>query len=131
MLYKAILVFLGSGVGGLLRYVLSGLIQSWWGPTFPIGTLIVNVSGCLAIGFLAAMMTGPVIVREEYRIAILIGLLGGYTTFSSFGRETMALVNDREWLYAALNVVLSNLLGLVAVWAGAAISARIYGAGAS
>jgi fluoride exporter len=131
MFYKATLVFLGSGIGGLLRYLLSWLIQTWWGATFPVGTLIVNISGCLAMGFLAAVMTGPWMVREEYRIAILIGVLGGYTTFSSFGRETMALLNDREWALAALNVVLSNLLGLIAVWAGAAISTKIYGAGAS
>jgi CrcB protein len=131
MVYKSILVFLGSGCGGLLRYVLSGLVQNWWGPTFPIGTLVINISGCLAIGFLAAMITGPVIVREEYRVALLIGLLGGYTTFSTFGRETMALVSDHKWLYAALNIVLSNLLGLAAVWAGAATSAKIYGPGAS
>ena len=131
MFYKAFLVFLGSGVGGLTRYLLGGWIQRWWGPTFPIDTLIINVSGCLAMGFLAAMMTGPVLVREEYRIAILVGILGGYTTFSTFGRETIALINDREWFCAALNVVLGNLLGLIAVWAGAAISAKLYGNGAS
>src|ERR1044071_6349630 len=116
MAYKVLLVFLGSGVGGVARYLLSGIIQDRWGPTFPMGTLVINVSGCLAIGFLAAMMTGPVMVREEYRVAILIGILGGYTTFSSFGRETMALVADREWLLATLNVMLSNVLGLLAVW---------------
>ena len=132
MIYKAFLVFFGSGLGGVLRYALTGLIQNWWGPSFPLGTLIVNVSGCLVMGLLAAMMGGggPVLVREEYRVAILIGIIGGYTTFSSFGRETMALVADGEWLFAALNVILSNLLGLLAVWAGAAISVKIYGPGA-
>lgn len=129
MLYKALLVFLGSGLGGLIRYVLSGLIQGWWGPRFPMGTLVVNVSGCLAIGFFAAMMTGPVLVREEHRVAVLIGVFGGFTTFSSFGRETMALMNDGEWFLAGVNVLLSNLLGLIAVWAGAAISTKMYGAG--
>jgi CrcB protein len=132
VIYKVILVFIGSGLGGVLRYALSGVVQNWWGPSFPLGTLIVNASGCLAMGFLAAMMGGggPILVREEHRVAILIGILGGYTTFSAFGRETMALVADGEWLFAALNVILSNFLGLLAVWAGAAISMKLYGPGA-
>jgi CrcB protein len=129
MLYKSFLVFLGSGLGGVARYALGGWIQQRWGPTFPIETMLINVSGCLAMGFLAALMTGPVIVREEYRVAVLVGILGGYTTFSTFGRETTALVHDREWTLAALNVVLSNVLGLAAVWAGAAVSNKLYGAG--
>ena len=131
MAYKALLVFLASGVGGVLRYLMSGAVQAWWGPTFPIGTLAVNVVGCLAMGFLATALTGPIIVREEYRIAILVGLLGGFTTFSSFGRETMTLVADGEWSRAAANVLLSNLLSLAAVWAGAMASIKLYGTGAS
>ncbi len=127
---KLLLVFLGSGLGGSLRYLVSGLVHDLWGPTFPLGTLVVNCSGCLAMGFLASMMMGPAAVREEYRIAVLIGLLGGYTTFSTFGRETMALITDGQWLLAGTNVVLSNILGLLAIWAGAALSIRIYGAGA-
>jgi CrcB protein len=95
--------------------------------TFPIGTLIVNVSGCLAIGFLAVALGGT-LVREEYRAAILIGVLGGYTTYSTFGRETFALLQDGQWLAALLNIALSNVLALVGVWAGWAIAVRIYGA---
>lgn len=131
MAYKALLVFLASGVGGVLRYLMSGAVQAWWGPTFPIGTLAVNVVGCLAMGFLATALTGPIIVREEYRIAVLVGLLGGFTTFSSFGRETMTLISEGEWTLAGLNVLLSNVLGLAAVWAGAALSVKLYGTGAS
>lgn len=129
-MYKVLLVFLGSGVGGALRYLVAGVVQNFWGPTFPVGTLVVNCTGCLAIGFLVALMMGPTVVREEYRLAVLIGLLGGYTTFSTFGRETMALVTDGQWLLAGTNVVLSNALGLLAVWAGAAASIRLYGTGA-
>ncbi len=130
MAYNALLVFLASGLGGLLRYMVAGVMQAWWGPTFPIGTMTVNVVGCFIMGFLATALTGPVMMREEYRIAILVGLLGGFTTFSSFGRETMALVGDGEWTLAAINVVLSNVLGLAAVWAGAALSVKTYGTGA-
>lgn len=130
MAFSALLVFLASGIGGVLRYAVSGVVQSWWGPTFPIGTLTVNMVGCFVMGFLATALTGSVMVREEYRVAILVGLLGGFTTFSSFGAETMALVGTRQWTQAGLNVLLSNVLGLAAVWAGAAISIRLYGTGA-
>ena len=129
-LLKPVLIFLGAGSGGLLRYWLGGLIQNWWGPTFPLGTLIVNVSGCLAMGFLAAVWTGPVLIREEYRTAVLVGVLGGYTTFSSFGRETLALTHDGEWLRAGGYVLASVALSLLAVWIGAALAAKLFGAGA-
>lgn len=127
---KYIGVFVGAGAGGVLRYWLGGLVQGWWGATFPLGTLFVNVSGCLAIGFLATAFSGGVLIREELRVAVLIGILGGYTTFSSFGRETMALVADGQWLAAGGNVVLSNALCLAAVWVGHAAATRLYGAGA-
>lgn len=127
---KPVLIFVGSGGGGLLRYWLGGLIQGWWGPAFPLGTLIINVSGCLVMGFLAAAWTGPVLIREEYRQGVLIGVIGGYTTFSSFGREAIALAHDGEWLRAGGYVLGSVALGLLAVWLGAAIAAKTYGTGA-
>lgn len=129
-LLKPALVFLGSGSGGLLRYWLGGIVQDWWGPTFPVGTLLVNVSGCLVMGFLATAWTGPVLIREEYRVAILIGMLGGYTTFSSFSRETLALVHDGEWWRAGCYVMGSVVISLFAVWLGAAIATKLYGTGA-
>lgn len=125
---KLTLIFVGSGVGGILRYAVAGFVQNLWRPTFPLGTLIVNLSGCLAIGFLATALSGS-LVREEYRIAILIGVLGGYTTFSTFGRETLSLLQDGQWLAAVVNILLSNLLGLIGVWAGWALAVRIYGEG--
>ncbi len=128
--FKLALIFIGAGSGGVLRYWVGGLVQSWWGPTFPLGTLIVNASGCLAMGFFATVWTGPVLIREEYRSAVLIGVLGGYTTFSSFGRETMALAHDSEWWRAGGYVLGSVALSLLAVWVGAAIASKLYGAGA-
>jgi CrcB protein len=127
---KPTLIFFGSGCGGLLRYLLGGAIQNWSGPSFPFGTLVINVSGCLAMGFLATVWTGPVLIRDEYRAAILIGVLGGYTTFSSFSRETLALVHNGEWWRAGWYVVGSVVLSLLAVWVGAAIATKLYGAGA-
>jgi len=131
MAYKLLLIFLGAGAGGTARYLVGGWAQGWAGPGFPLGTLVVNVSGCLAIGFLAALFSGPWLVREEWRLAILVGVLGGYTTFSSFGYETTSRVRDGEWARAGLNVLLSNALGLSAVWAGATLAGLLPGRGVS
>ncbi len=124
---KLILIFIGAGLGGVLRYAVSGWVHVLAGESFPTGTLVVNLIGCFGIGFLGAALSGPLIVREEYRIAILVGLLGGFTTFSTFGSETLALVADRKTWLAALNLLLSNGLGLMGVWAGSRLSDRIYG----
>jgi CrcB protein len=86
---KLVLIFVGSGLGGVLRYALGGWGQRLADGRFPLGTLIVNVSGCLLIRFLTAAFAGRVLIREEYRVALLIGVLGGYTTFSTFGLETL------------------------------------------
>ncbi|HVU63692.1 MAG TPA: fluoride efflux transporter CrcB [Phycisphaerales bacterium] len=126
---KMLLIFLGSGAGGLLRYLVGGLVQNWYGPSFPLDTLLINVTGCLVMGFLAAAWAGgegPVMVSPETRAAVLIGVLGGYTTFSSFGRETLALLNDGQYFRAGLYVVLSVAVGLLAVWVGAMIAHKVY-----
>ncbi len=115
---KLVLIFLGSGVGGVLRYAVGGWVQRPAGVGFPVGTLVVNVLGCLVVGFLAAAFSARVIIREEYRLALLIGLLGGFTTFSTFGLETFALLNDGEEVRAIVNVALSVGVGLAAVWLG-------------
>jgi len=108
----------------VLRFLVAGWGQRLGDGVFPVGTIVVNVTGCLAIGFFAAVFAGPLLVREEYRLAILVGLLGGFTTFSTFGYETLALAQDREWGAVALNVVLSNGLGLAAVLVGARAAER-------
>lgn len=128
---KPALIFFGGGCGALARYWLGGLVQIAWGPTFPLATLIVNVSGCLAMGFLATLWNGPGLIRDEYRTAVLVGLLGGYTTFSSFGRDTLALLQDGEWWRAAAYVLGSVALSLLAVWLGYAVAAKLYQPGGS
>lgn len=115
---KLLFIFIGSGVGGLLRYALSGWAQRLTNGSFPIGTLFINVTGCLLIGFLTAALSGRMLMREEYRVALLIGLLGGYTTFSTFGMETFSLLNDGQTWRALLNVTASVVLGIAAVWSG-------------
>jgi len=109
---------MGSGLGGVLRYTLGGYVQRWAGSTFPWGTLFVNVSGCALIGFLSAALSGRWLIREDYRIALLVGVLGGFTTFSTLGYETFALLNDGQTTRAALNAALSLVLGISAVWIG-------------
>jgi CrcB protein len=127
-----VLIAVGGALGSVLRYAMSGWVQNsvtqWHLPLFPWGILAVNLAGCLAIGVLSALFTGPYVVRLEYQNFVIVGLLGGYTTFSSFGRDTITLIQEGQPLPAGLNILLSNALGLVAVWAGvAAVRARFGG----
>jgi len=125
---KVLLIFVGAGFGGVLRYALGGWVQGLSGGTFPVGTLTVNVLGCFAIGFLGAFYSGSYMIREEYRLAVLVGLLGGFTTFSTFGYETFQLASDGGgWLRAGLNLVLSNGFGLTAIFIGTRLAERFYG----
>lgn len=115
---KFVLIFVMGGIGSLFRYVVSGWAQRIGSGVFPFGTWCVNVVGCLGVGFLVAFLSGRGLVREEYRVALLIGLFGGFTTFSAFGYETFAMMNDGNWAPAVLNVVLNVCLGIAAVWFG-------------
>jgi CrcB protein len=124
---KLLLIAAGGAVGALLRYLVSGWGQSLVDGWFPLGTLIVNVTGCLLIGALGAFFAGPQLVREEYRVALLVGVLGSYTTFSTFGWETFTLARDGELRLALANVLLSNALALVAVWFGYRITEKWFG----
>ena len=124
---KLLLIFVGGGCGSVLRYLAGGWAQRLTTGPFPAGTLAVNITGCLLIGFLTPLLTGHYLMREEYRIAILVGLLGGFTTFSTFAMETVSLTGDRQWRLAALNVLLSNGLGLAAAWLGSRTASAIYG----
>ena len=113
-------IALGSALGGAARYGCAGLAARWLGATFPWGTLLVNVSGSLLIGLLAALMApdGRLLAAPDVRAFLMIGILGGFTTFSSFSLETLNLMRDGEWLFAFANVLLSVVLCLVAVWLG-------------
>lgn len=116
---KIILVLLGGAIGTGCRYGLSSLIFSRIErPTFPYANLIINISGSFAIGLLAELFDGRALVSPTTRAALLTGILGGYTTFSSFSYETFLLIRDGEWFRATLNSMGSVLLGLVAVWLG-------------
>lgn len=107
-------------MGGVARYWLSGVVARRFGEAFPVGTLIVNVTGSFAIGFVAALTDpdGRFLIHVSARQFVMVGVLGGYTTFSSFSLQTLSLARDGEWLYAGTNVVSSVLLCLLAVWCG-------------
>jgi CrcB protein len=112
-----------AGAGGtLLRYWISEAIAKRFGETFPTGTLIVNLIGCFLAGLLFYLMFDRELVNPTLRAVLLIGLLGGFTTFSSFGLQTFALMRNREMGLALLNIGLSNLGGLMMVWAGYSVA---------
>lgn len=114
------LFLIGSAgfIGTLARYWLSGIIARRYGETFPFGTLVVNLIGCFLVGLLFYLSQERFVVNPTARTVVLIGLLGGFTTFSSFGLQTFTLLQDGEFGLAALNLTASNFLGLVLVWAG-------------
>jgi fluoride exporter len=123
---RVFLIGLAGLMGTLCRYWLSGVLARRYGETFPAGTLVVNVLGCLLIGFLFYMFQERYVVGQTARTVVLIGFLGGFTTFSSYGLQTFTLLRDGEFAYAAVNVVASNVLGLAMVWVGYML-ARVMG----
>ncbi|RPI59837.1 MAG: fluoride efflux transporter CrcB [Planctomycetaceae bacterium] len=117
-LLRYIYIGAGGGIGAVLRYGLGGIVQRLAGNTvLPWGTLMVNVSGCLVIGLLWELFEQRQ-VSSDIRVFCLIGILGGYTTFSSFAIESRNLLVEGQYLQAAGNVLLSNVAGIVAVFAG-------------
>ena len=116
---RLLLVVAGGALGTGCRYVLSSFVYAHLSkPTFPWANLLVNVSGSFAIGVLTQLFDARLLVSPTARAALLTGVLGGYTTFSSFAYETFALLRDGEHLLALLNAGGNLVLGLVAVWAG-------------
>jgi CrcB protein len=113
-------IFLGSGLGGVARFALSTLIAQRCGETFPWGTFVINVSGSFVIGFIATLTApeGRLLVGATPRQFLMTGVLGGFTTYSSFSLQTMALARDGEWFRAGANALGTFTLCFVAVWLG-------------
>jgi len=120
MLMNYLLVAIGWALGSAGRFWISGVIANRFGQTFPWGTLIINVTGSFVIGFFARFTEpeGRHRAPPELRMFFMIGVCGGYTTFSSFSLQTLTLAQDGEWLYAGANSAASFVLCLVAVWLG-------------
>jgi CrcB protein len=120
---KVLLVGLGGALGSTLRYGLGGLIgrlKAGW--TFPLETLLINVTGCLVIGLLAGLGEARGVFSPSARVFLFVGVLGGYTTFSTFGYESFQLLRDGQWSAAILSTTLQMVLGIGGVWLGHAIA---------
>ena len=118
------MVLLGGGLGSLARYLLGAAIMNRFGGKFPLGTLVINVTGSFAIGVLMTLFTERFEPHPYWRLLLVIGFLGGYTTFSSFEYETLQTAREGGSMLALLNIVGSVALGFAAVWAGMVLAAR-------
>jgi fluoride exporter len=120
MLPAYLAVTAGGALGSVARLWMSSTLAARFGETFPVGTFVVNALGCLVIGLFTAVTSpdGPFLVSPLVRHFVSIGILGGFTTFSSFGLQTITMLTDGEWFYATLYVLLSVTVCLAFVWVG-------------
>jgi CrcB protein len=118
------MVMLGGATGSFTRYVLGTAIMNRVEPRFPFGTFVINISGSFLIGLLMTLLTERLQPHPNWRLLLVVGFLGGYTTFSSFEWETLSLVKDGGRWLGLLNVLGSVLLGYAAVWLGSLIAAK-------
>ena len=120
-----LIIGIGGFLGAIARYGVSLWVGERWGRSFPLGTFVINVSGSMLIGLLMPLLTERFIVNPHWRLLLVVGFLGAYTTFSTFEYETGALLKDGELLYAGLNVVLSVLVGFAALKLGEMLAKMI------
>jgi fluoride exporter len=124
---KVFLVGAGGFIGSVLRYLASGWVQNWLQTaSFPFGTLAVNVLGCLVIGFLSQLADARGVFTPETRLLVFTGVLGGFTTFSTFSNETFNLLRANQLFPALTNLTAHILLGLGAVWLGRTLAYWIW-----
>jgi CrcB protein len=121
---KYLLILVGGGVGSLARYLAASAVATRWGARFPWGTMAVNVSGCFLIGLIMTVLTERAALSPNWRFALVVGFLGGYTTFSSFEWETYSAVREGGSWIGLANVVGSVVLGYGAVWVGSLLARR-------
>jgi len=124
---RFLLICLGGAVGTAARYGVGGLAARWWGTEFPYGTLIVNVTGSFLIGFIQQVGLNTLAFSDTVRLVLTIGVMGGYTTYSSFSYETLRLAEQGSWLSALLNVVLTTGLCLALCALGLALGRIVVG----
>jgi CrcB protein len=121
---RYLLVMLGAALGGLARYVIGAAVMQRFTGRFPLGTLVVNVTGCFLIGILLPLLTERGEPRPNLRLLLVVGVLGGYTTFSSFAWESFQAIDEGSRWIGFANVALSVILGYLAVWCGALLVRR-------
>lgn len=117
-----LVISLGAVFGANARYLISRYAARILGPVFPYGTLIINVLGSFVVGFFLAWATERTVVDPRWRLLVVVGLCGGFTTFSSFAYESIAYLEQGQWALLATNVLSNNLLSLAAVLAGVALA---------
>jgi fluoride exporter len=115
---KILMIAVFGAAGTLARYSLQGIVQIRAGSAFPYGTLLINLTGCLLLGFLGQLTLNRFVIPPDWRVALTVGFFGGYTTFSSFGWETAKMLEDGEWLRATTYVGASVIAGLLFSVAG-------------
>jgi CrcB protein len=120
-----LIIGIGGFLGAITRYGAAVWIGQRWGRSFPLGTFVINVSGSFLIGLLMTLLAERFMVNPQWRLMLVVGFLGAYTTFSTFEYETGALLKDGEWMIALLNVVLSVILGFAALKLGEVIAKSI------
>ena len=127
-MYRILLVGIGGFVGSVLRYLAGGFVQDLSkSVAFPYGTLAVNVIGCFVIGFFSYLAESRGLFTAESRAFVFVGILGGFTTFSTFGNETINLWRDGEHSFVFANIASQIILGLGAVWLGRVLAFKIWG----
>lgn len=123
MLPKLLMLGLAGALGALSRYGLAGLVQRWAGGSFPLGTFVVNILGCFLFGLIWGLLEhrlGP-----QFRLVVLTGFMGAFTTFSTFAFESAGLLQHGQWAWALLNLAGQNVLGLALVIAGLALGRAV------
>ncbi len=119
---NVLIIGIGGFIGAVSRYWVALWIGQRWGRSFPLGTFVINVTGSFLIGLLMTIMTERIIENPQWRLFLVVGFLGAYTTFSTFEYETGTLLRDSEWLYAAVNVIGSVIVGFAALKLGEMIA---------
>ena len=120
-----VLVGVGGFLGAIARYAVSQALQGLLGARWPLGTFVINVTGCFAIGFVLTLIGERVLAHDAWRYLVPIGFIGAYTTFSTYAWEATQLVDEGAWLRAGAYVVLSSAAGFAAVWAASAAARRL------
>jgi CrcB protein len=117
-----LVIAIGGAIGSVARYLLSSFVLRVAGTLFPLGTFVVNVAGCLAFGVIAGAASQRVQLTPAVRLFLLTGILGGFTTFSSYAFESFTLMRDGQMLWASINIAGQVIAGLVGMWAGYVIT---------
>jgi CrcB protein len=117
-----LIIGIGGFLGAISRYGVALWIGQRWGRSFPLGTFVINISGSFLIGLLMELFTERFMVNPQWRLLFVVGFLGAYTTFSTFEYETGTLLKDGEWMIAMLNVLLSVIVGFVALKVGEVVA---------